>query len=517
MARLGITEKLLLILTLPVIGLSAIALWQVHASLSESALLQLKGQMLQLVQRYAAEVTTQLEKAEVIADSTAEVLAVNPTTDVERLYSLLNSNLERLSLVYGSALAYEPGYFPGKRLFAPYVYRAGEAGKARMDVAVEAYDYTQPEWEWWNAPRNERHGIWTKPFVDTGAGNILMVTYSTPIQADNHFIGVATVDLDLSAMHANLNLEGLRETDYVILTNSGHFAYHYSKAMIGKSYTQLINKLGLEKASYVASQMMAGENGFFEYHHDGTTDWVFYAPVGHFGWSFAVRVNLEDALRIAGMDKTPVYLWSAIVFIIAVLLTLFAARHLFVAPLRRLEDILGNPDLNVPPGTPGNLGSRQADRLLSKFSEMAELVQHRAAESAAQNTSLNQSLVDKTLQLKVFEKRQHALLDAARNATFIINPAGVVLATNNKAEQLLGGHRDEIVDVSLSHWVSTAQRSKFAAVVETLFSTLEQQVINSQQIATADDRALTVDAVFSPIYLPDGEMEADVIFVAEQQ
>lgn len=515
MRRLGIEERLLLAVTLPVIAVSVFALWQVRASLAESALLQLKGQLLQLAQRYAAEVSTQLEKAVTITSATAKTLAINPTTDADRLYALLENNLDSLSIVYGSAVAFEPGQIPGKRLFSPYVYRSA-TGKARMDIAVEAYDYTQPQWEWWNAPRNLRRPIWTAPYFDKGAGNIWMVTYAAPIQRDDRFVGVATVDVDLGALHDNLDLEGLRATDYVILTNTGHFAYHYRKELIGQSYTQLINKLGVEQAAYVAREMLSGESGFFEYRHDGTTDWVLYAPVGNSGWSFAVRVNLGEAVELAGMDQTPVYFWTAVLVVFGILLTWLAARALLVNPLRRLEEGVAGMKFGVAPELPGSLGSRQVDRLLAGLREAGESVQATVAGYVDQVASLNQALAEKLLQLKVSEKRQSALLDAARNATFVVDQSGVVLATNDKAEHLLGRNRDEIVDASLSRWTGPAQRSDFVAALERLFGSLDPQSMDALQIEAADGRTLTVNAVFTPIFLPDGEIEGDVIFVTEE-
>jgi PAS domain S-box-containing protein len=513
--RLGIAERLLLTVTLPIIAVAVFALWQVRAELGESALLQLKGQLLALAQRYAAEVSTQLEKAVTIANTTAETLAINPTTDEDRLYALLESNLDSLSIVYGSALAFEPGQIPGKRLFSPYVYRGGVTGKARMDIAVEAYDYTRPEWEWWNGPRNDGQPIWTAPYFDKGAGNIWMVTYSAPIQRDRQFVGVATVDLDLGKLHDNLNLEGLRATDYVILTNTGHFAYHYRKELIGQSYTQLIDKLGVEQAAYVARQMLSGESGFFEYRHDGTSDWVLYAPVGHFGWSFAVQLNLGEAVRLAGMDRTPVYVWSAVVAVFGILASWLAARVLLLVPLRHLEEGAAKLKVGVPADLPDSLGSRQADRVAARLKEAGDAVQKTVSGYTTQVDALNRTLAEKLLQLKVSEKRQSALLDAARNATFVVNQSGVVLATNDKAERLLGRHRDEIIDASLSRWITAPQRSAFVAALDRLFGNMDSQTLGALQVEAADGRSLTVNAVFTPIFLPDGEVEGDVIFVTE--
>ena len=391
--RPGISEKLLVLLVMPLVAIAVLALWQLRVSLGDAALLQLKGQMLQLVQRYAAEVATQLEQAVVIADSTADILAVNPTHDPEKLFSLLEHNLDRLSIIYGSAVAFEPGEFPGKRLYSPYVYRGENRSKARMDIAVDGYDYTEPEWQWWNAPRNERRGTWTDPYFDEGAGNILMVTCSAPILDQQRFIGVATVDIDLAALHANLNLEGLRDSDYVILTRTGFFAYHYRKEMIGQSFTRLIDKLGLESSAYIERQMLAGESGFFEYAHDGTTDWVFYAPVGHLGWSFAVRVNLDDALQLAKMDAKPVYLWTVVIAVAALLLTWLAARMLLVSPLQQLRAGIDGLRAGAAPQLPQQLGSRQLDDLRDTLEASVTEVRQSAAEQAQQIESLNGMLV----------------------------------------------------------------------------------------------------------------------------
>ena len=517
MARTGITEKILLMVTLPLIALSIVAMWQVRASQSEAALLQLKGHLLQLVQRYAAEITTQLESAVVVAESTAGLLAVNPTTDTEKLFTLLEGNLDRLSIVYGSALAYEPGYFPGHRLYSPYVFRHGDNAKERMDIATEAYDYTRPEWEWWHGPRNERRGIWTEPYLDEGAGNILMVTYAAPIQTTRRFIGVATVDIDLNAMHANLDLEGLRETDYVILTNTGHFAYHYRKDLIGKSYTRMIEMLDLKESAYVAGQMLSGKSGFFEYHHDDMTDWVFFAPVGHFGWSFAVRVNLEHALQVADLDTTPVYLWSGIIFIFGVLLTLLVTRTLLAAPLKRLgraAEVLRQGDV---PALPESLGSRQMDELRSELVTSGEQVQRGFGTKTEEIKSLNHALAERMRQLTVAKMRQSALLNAARNPTFVIDTSGEVLAANDKAETLLGCEPGTLPGSSLPGRISASQRSAFVAALEAMYASLEVQVLNTVEIDVAGGVSVTVKAILTPIYLPDGGVEGDVIFVKETQ
>lgn len=77
-----------------------------------------------------------------------------------------------------------------------------------MDLAY-AYDYSDtnnPAVEWYTAPRclffkeGVRAGYWTSPYFDAGAGNINMVTYSQPITKGDLFLGIATIDIEVSAL-----------------------------------------------------------------------------------------------------------------------------------------------------------------------------------------------------------------------------------------------------------------------------------------------------------------------------
>lgn len=306
----GNRNRFILYLTLPIIVLVLLGLWNVRESLRESTLLHLKGHMLELAQHYAGEVARQLDQGANIATTTANLLGIAPSTmGDEALYQILASNIGQNDIIFGAAIAFDPQSSDRRELFSPYVYRNLE-GMARMDIAAEAYNYTDPQWEWWHAPKQEGQGIWTDPYFDEGAGNILMVTYSVPFFKGDRFQGVTTVDIDLKAMHANLNLEGLKKTDYVILSNTGHFAFHYKPDLVGKSYLDMAGQLKNTEAQYLANQMLAGERGLFEIKRDNGFNWVFYAPVGSYGWSFALRMDAAQVEAAANFQFSNFLRWS---------------------------------------------------------------------------------------------------------------------------------------------------------------------------------------------------------------
>ena len=82
-------------------------------------------------------------------------------------------------VVMGSTVALIPGYYTQHPLFSPYACREG--GKIVIkSLATEAYDY--PSQEWFTKPLELGEGYWSEPYVDEGGGDVLMTTYSVPLE-----------------------------------------------------------------------------------------------------------------------------------------------------------------------------------------------------------------------------------------------------------------------------------------------------------------------------------------------
>ena len=82
-------------------------------------------------------------------------------------------------VVMGSTVALVPGYYTLHPLFSPYACREG--GRIVIkSLATEAYDY--PSQEWFTKPLELGEGYWSEPYVDEGGGDVLMTTYSVPLE-----------------------------------------------------------------------------------------------------------------------------------------------------------------------------------------------------------------------------------------------------------------------------------------------------------------------------------------------
>ena len=68
--------------------------------------------------------------------------------------------------------------------------------------------------------------MWSEPYFDKGAGNILMSTYSATFRAGDSFGGVCTVDIDLARLRETVGKEIDETLDFVILAADGRYIYH---------------------------------------------------------------------------------------------------------------------------------------------------------------------------------------------------------------------------------------------------------------------------------------------------
>ncbi|XP_059178139.1 probable G-protein coupled receptor CG31760 isoform X2 [Physella acuta] len=150
-------------------------------------------------------------------------------------YTMVRTNVHGDTIIYGSAIAVEPGVVAGKPKFCPYAYnnRTSRTVTA-IDIAIN-YDYRTNDTEWYNGVvlkdrsnitidrdvislnQTDRYvyqpvasyndGYWTYPYFDCGGGNIWMSTYSAPIMSlvngTIHFQGVATIDIELTNLDIN--------------------------------------------------------------------------------------------------------------------------------------------------------------------------------------------------------------------------------------------------------------------------------------------------------------------------
>jgi response regulator RpfG family c-di-GMP phosphodiesterase len=293
-------------IALPTLAIYVVVIGLMMVHLRKEARAEVEIEMTRLAGNYAARFDGAFREAAAVATATARLVETAPDLSPEQLFKQLRANTELNPLVYGSAIAFEPGAFKdGDTLFCPYVYR-GPDGLAEMDITREVLDwYGDDKWQWWHLPKRTGAALWTDPYFDDGAGDALMVTWSAPFFRDGQFRGVATVDIRLSTLQEQIGDQIVSERDFAILTRNGRYVYSTVQTEImDRTVFELAEELGRPDMAAVARRMVSGQTGVATleaWQQLEGTQWVFYAPIPSTGWTFASVI--PERVALAGMRR----------------------------------------------------------------------------------------------------------------------------------------------------------------------------------------------------------------------
>jgi signal transduction histidine kinase/DNA-binding response OmpR family regulator len=204
--------------------------------------------------------------------------------------------------VYGVYVAFE-GMRWNEPLAMPWVDR-----KSFPNPAQVQYDYHQPRWEWYNAPKATRRFNVTEPYYDEGGSNITMVSLNEPIIADDGtYIGTTGADLQLDRLMSIVNDIHLRTTTGQAATSSD---YSYVVSRAGRIIAHPNRALMLSNVS-PGADVRALEGGKL----------VAHQPHG------SARLTLEDEVRRVYWWQAPLTGWKVV---------LNAPESIVLGPVNRL-------------------------------------------------------------------------------------------------------------------------------------------------------------------------------------
>ena len=330
-----------------------------------------------LAAQYADRFDGYFRQASQGADSIATYFSAGPEPTEKEIYTLLESEVKNTPFIYGAAVAVEPGKLSNRRLFAPYVFRT-DSGFRRMDIAQDAYDYSDGNWEWWTKPRTEGKPCWSEPYHDEGAGDVVMCTYSAPIFRDGEFWGVTTVDVELSNLRETVSSIMPEHARFLIVTSEANLAYHAEESFLGKPLSDLVRLRGVseEKSRQVFESLMAGESGVASFTRADGVDICSYAPLDSTGWGFVGILDSEIALQSVREQILRLCLASVGIISVIFFIVVFATGRLVdpISALQRATDRMasGERDIELPVNSSDELGA-----LARSFEKMADRVEER--------------------------------------------------------------------------------------------------------------------------------------------
>ena len=295
----------------------------------------------------------------------------------DQFYETVRKILELNHPIIGSAIAFEPNYFPQKgEHFSPYAYRNVNDSICTKQLGTSEYQYHYMDW--YQIPKLLKKSSWSEPYYDTGGGEQMMTTYSHPIYDKNgNMVAVLTADVSLnwltdlvakSDIELNSKLLG-NQVDATGFKITDTFLYtHAYSFIIGRGATYITHPMSeriLNDTYFVYSMetndsidvqigydMVDGLSGMREIIRDGVKFLICYAPIERTGWSMATVI---PAKIIYGSSQLLSYLVLLIMFIGLVVLFLICNSVVMriTRPLARFADSAdevakGNLDATLP-------------------------------------------------------------------------------------------------------------------------------------------------------------------------
>ncbi len=269
------------------------------------------------------------------------------------MYSLTHQMLDNNPYVVGSAIAFEPDYYPEKGLwFSPYSYRTKGGVKSKQ---LGAADYDYHYMDWYQIPKLLGTPYWSEPYYDEGGGGVMMTTYSCPLyDEEGTMYAIFTADISLEWFTQRVaEIKPYPNSYNRMIGRGGTYLVHENESAI-LSETIFLNSIYNDDKEMldVAHRMVNGERGFKSLEIDGEKVYFFYAPIKATGWSVSVSCLYSDVFASINGLRNRVFI---IVIIGLFLLTGFCyriIRHL-TKPLERFassadEIAKGNFNTSLP-------------------------------------------------------------------------------------------------------------------------------------------------------------------------
>jgi PAS domain S-box-containing protein len=267
------------------------------------------------------------------------------------------------------------------------------------------YDYHDPQQEWYAGPKRSRAFYVTEPYFDEGAGNISMVSLTTPVfDAATNFIGVAGVDLALDRIRELVQAARQAEAGR---GSTNAFAYLVSRAgkIIAHPKEELMLRKGFAGADLTSRPggelVAARPEGFAAATMDGERRRVYWATSPVSGWKIVLNLPEDEILvPVRKLTLHSALAGGAGLLVLVLLVTAIARR--FTNPLLELTRTAAAIEQGkFREGMLGDLPEHRDEmgELARSFRNMAREIQAREQSLAELNQNLERTVAQRTAEL----------------------------------------------------------------------------------------------------------------------
>ena len=284
----------LLIVIVAIVALEATSLLQYYYSrkaISEESVRRAEGQ-LQMTELQIMDVVNRVETA---VKNT--VWAVQQQIDrPDSLAAITRRMLSTNDVIVGSTVALT------RKNQSPYSYKKG-GDILSSSLATEEYDYQHQEW--FVKPLELRAGYWSEPYFDEGGGNMLMTTYSMPVNdRSGRPVAVLTADISLDWLTSLVgNVRVYPNAFSTLVSRAGQIMVCPVESLVMRRTMQEWAAASQEADALgtLNNAILSGQAGNTSLKYKGKVHYVFFDPIETTGWAMSIVVP-EDEIY-AGLQR----------------------------------------------------------------------------------------------------------------------------------------------------------------------------------------------------------------------
>ena len=218
--------------------------------------------------------------------------------DEEFLYDVTRELVKDNPNIIGSAVAFEPGFYKGRRYFAPFTYLGDVSHELHtIQMGNDQYDY--PTLDWYQIPKLLDRPYWSEPYYDDGGARQRMSTYSMPLRdEEGHVYGILTADISLEWLSERVSSIKPYKNAYAFLIgrNGSYIAHELPEKVLNETIFTSALEMEDTTSLRIGREMLAGHRGMIKFMNDEDKAFVVYGPLSN-GWSMALVCPYQDVYR----------------------------------------------------------------------------------------------------------------------------------------------------------------------------------------------------------------------------
>ena len=215
--------------------------------------------------------------------------------DEDFLYQVTRELVTANPNIVGSAVAFEPGFYKGRKYFAPFSYLGDVSHELHsIQLGNEYYDY--PTLDWYQIPKLLGRPYWSEPYYDDGGARQRISTYSMPLKdADGNIFGMLTADISLEWVSNMVTSIKPYPNAYTLLIgrNGSYIAHKNPNKLLNETIFTSVLEMGDTTSLQIGREMLAGHRGMIRFLNDDENAFVVYGPLSN-GWSIGLVCTDKD-------------------------------------------------------------------------------------------------------------------------------------------------------------------------------------------------------------------------------